>query len=160
MAGSNKGANNGLKVLIVFLVIAIIGLVTGVVAVNMRGDRVYVSGMTQEEAESFVEIANRAIEMPVDEAINYLYIQLKKHKESEEIWGQLMKVKVDVYEQAGMIDEAIAFLESLNIDNLDDLYKKAVYFKLYDLYDALEDEENASYYWKKYQDYEYYGYEW
>ena len=140
-----KSSNKGLMATIVVLVIMIIGLVVGIVVVNMQKDSQQPEEVVRTDGEIIYEISDTIFRMSTDEAIEYLDEQLEKYAGTN-LEYQIKIYKVRAYKLGGMINEAILLAESMDTSEMSDNETMNFYNDLSELYRESGDEEKADYY--------------
>ena len=145
--GIARVSNKGLKALIVFLVIAVVGLVAGVVVVNVQKND-QPKEIVKTDNEIYSEIVTYVYDnndLPVDDIVAYLDEQLEKDI-STDLACRIAILKSNTYNVAGMTNDAIGAIGEMCIGDMEDLTKIDAYSFLAFLYHESGDEEKATHF--------------
>lgn len=146
--GRRRSGNGLLVGILLVLVVAIVGLVVGIVMVNLQREENSPEIVVKDD-EIVNEILNTIRPMSIDESEEYLDGKLEEYKDTS-LEFDIEMMKINVYVNGGRPADAIAVAAIVNDGKLDDEEKMQYYMALNKAYRAIGDDENANYYRDKY----------
>lgn len=145
--GKHNFDNKVLIGILIFLILAIVGLTVGIVIVSLRKNE---DESLAEDTAQILDDANDEISpMTVGEAVEYLDAKILEYDGTEATEG-LMIMKMNVYINGGEPEEALAVALMVDENKLSDAAKMDYYMALGKIYEALGDEKMANDFYDRY----------
>ena len=147
--GRRRSGNGLLVGILLVLVVAIVGLVVGIVMVNLQREENSPEIVVKDD-EIVNEILNTIRPMSIDESEEYLDGKLEEYKGTS-LEFDIEMMKINVYVNGGRPADAIAVAAIVNDEKLNDEEKMQYYMALSKAYEDVGDKEESDYYYfKKY----------